>query len=101
MTKQKTESASHTPGPWVANRACGSSDVRVFGCGYQLAILTGGEITRDIANANLIAAAPEMLAALKMIAHATAPSPDDGGHHENAYTLAIEAIAKAKGETND
>lgn len=36
----------------------------------------------------------ELLAVLKAIAFATAPNPDDGSHHENAYVLATEAIAK-------
>jgi hypothetical protein len=28
----------------------------------------------------------------KMIRHATAPTPDDGGEHENAYDLATKAL---------
>lgn len=31
-------------------------------------------------------------AALEAIAFATAPNPDDGSHHENAYVLATEAM---------
>lgn len=30
---------------------------------------------------------------LAQIVHATAPTPDDGGGHENAYTLAVDALA--------
>ena len=36
----------------------------------------------------------EMLAALKMIAFATAPYPEDGSYHENAYHIATQAIEK-------
>lgn len=34
---------------------------------------------------------------LRMIEHATGPSPDDGGYHENAYTLAMAAL-RGEGE---
>jgi hypothetical protein len=35
-------------------------------------------------------------AALQMIEHATAPTHDDDGYHENAYSLARAALAKEK-----
>lgn len=40
----------------------------------------------------------ELLTALELIKHATAPSHDDGAYHENAYELASAAIAKVLGE---
>ena len=46
----------------------------------------------------LIEAAPDLLAALRLIQHATAPTLADGGYHEAAYDIASEAIAKATGE---
>lgn len=36
----------------------------------------------------------KLIHALKAIAFATAPNPDDGSEHENAYTLAMDAIEK-------
>jgi len=35
-------------------------------------------------------------AALQMIEHATAPTHDDDGYHENAYSLARAALVKEK-----
>ena len=40
----------------------------------------------------------ELLEALKLIEHATAPTHDDGAYHENAHELARAAITKATGE---
>lgn len=40
----------------------------------------------------LIEAAPKLLEALELIKHATAPTPDDGGHHEAAHDIACAAI---------
>ena len=51
----------HTPGPWASNSA-DSFELGVYGNGYRIAKMTGGEINRDIANARLIAAAPDLLA---------------------------------------
>ena len=39
-----------------------------------------------------------LLDALKAIEFATKPEPDDGSFHENAYTLAQQAIAEAEGK---
>lgn len=36
----------------------------------------------------------ELLQAMRQIAFATAPEPDDGSEHENAYSLAMGAIEK-------
>ena len=55
----------HTPGPWASNSA-DSFELGVYGNGYRIAKMTGGEINRDIANARLIAAAPELLKQLKI-----------------------------------
>jgi hypothetical protein len=37
----------------------------------------------------------DMLLTLRLIKHATAPTPEDGGSHPIAYDLAAGAIAKA------
>lgn len=39
----------------------------------------------------------ELLVTMHLIQHATAPTHDDGGHHEAAHDLAAAAIAKATG----
>lgn len=62
-----TEKAKHTPEPWVAR------DTNVFaytpGCGTWIAntsvALRAASVPEQIANARLIAAAPDMLKALK------------------------------------
>jgi hypothetical protein len=37
----------------------------------------------------------ELLKYLRLIQHATAPTPDDDGSHENAYSIATEALERA------
>ena len=34
----------------------------------------------------------ELVQALRLIEHATAPTPDDGGHHEAAHSIATEVL---------
>ena len=41
----------------------------------------------------------EMLQAMRLIEHATAPTHEDGGHHEAAHEISSAAIAKAEGKT--
>jgi hypothetical protein len=83
-------STQHTPGPWASNSA-DSFELGVYGSGYRIAKMTGGEINRDVANARLIAAAPELLEALQAII--------DTGLSTSKITAAKKAIAKATGET--
>jgi hypothetical protein len=75
--------SKHTPGPWKAE------DNAVFSNRMCLAICYGARIP---ANARLIAAAPELLAALKDIAR----TPE--GDEESAQAIARAVIAKAEGE---
>lgn len=56
-------------------------------------VTTEGSFTRHPA----VAQRDELLAALEMIKHATAPTHEDGAFHENAYSLADAAIASVKG----
>src|SRR5689334_827092 len=37
----------------------------------------------------------DLLHALRLIQHATAPEPDDGGGHENAHSIASEILKRA------
>jgi hypothetical protein len=36
----------------------------------------------------------DLLLTLRLIQHATAPTPDDGGHHEAAHDLASEILKR-------
>ena len=72
-----------TPGPWTRDD---KGDLRGAG---------GEPVYFKEANARLIAAAPEMLAALEAIS--TAPG-DLASDHENAIALVRSAIRQAKGE---
>ena len=63
----------------------------------RLSMLTGDERVQDEAAdaiAALVAERDAAVAALRLIQHATAPTPEgDGGYHENAYELATAALA--------
>ena len=85
-------SAQHTPGPWHVDLydATGVDDVD----GYRIAITGFGEDDTDQANARLIAAAPDMLAALRELVRKAdfgEPVPD----WLNVWDEARAAIAKA------
>jgi hypothetical protein len=80
----------HTPGPWYwDSEGLGSKDVLVFGKGYPF------EMTSK-ANKRLIAAAPDLLAALQLIIS----YHDDGNCelHSEDVAMARAAISKALGE---
>jgi hypothetical protein len=98
-------SAQHTPGPWASNSA-DSFELGVYGSGYRIAKMTGGEINRDVANARLMAAAPDLLETLsktlKRIEEALAYGYLPAGTEQELETQAAEiraAIAKATGAT--
>jgi len=38
----------------------------------------------------------ELVNALELIRHATAPTPDDGGHHEAAHELAASVLKRVE-----
>lgn len=88
----------HTPAPWKAGARSVSAPETEDRLGLDVR-LYGGNAGDNKANARLIAAAPDMLQALRLIEHATAPSHDDGGHHEAAHEIAVAAIAKAEGRS--
>ena len=81
--------SKHTPGPW---KASGVGTVSHATRGFWIARLWVGFRTKEReANARLIAAAPDMLAALEDL---TVAAPNDP-----CWQRARAAIAKAKGET--
>jgi len=82
---------THTPGPWnlITTEFAGGPATKVEG----ICIVFGHGKIPD-ANARLIAAAPELLAALKGIIECDGRWPD--GTSDNAMNTARAAIAKAK-----
>ena len=90
--------AKHTPGPWVVRESsCGS-----VGTDSILTALAFGDDPdckaddRMVANARLIAAAPELLEALKAICDEQ--DANEGYATPATYDAARAAIAKATGE---
>lgn len=91
--------ATHTPGPWaIRKNIYGSLDL--FGDGGSRIIGSQFLLMNQEANANLIAAAPELLAALEAM-HACHRAFSDSENwtvlDDEARLLAEKAIAKAKG----
>lgn len=91
---------NHTPGPWEY-RVDGNCVV-IEGKGADYVAHTENPETAadrlDIANARLIAAAPDLLAACKKVM-TTCGSPSDWNGETREFLLAIEAaIAKAEGQ---
>lgn len=96
-------SSKHTPGPWSANPGSNSDSH------YMVFKADGNFLTLDDEqheyNARLIAAAPELLEALKTMTDEYAASMRDAGvtHYPEALAIVRQAravISKAKGETN-
>ena len=114
-------SVKHTPGPWEAReRALDFGNINSLPCveisapdrKYWLAkiLLDVGKPGEGAANAALMLAAPDLLAALKAILSVMEPGPD--GHDERLHvwlnypekpeitpgSMALAAIAKAEGK---
>ena len=95
---------THTPGPWAAKfYAPGDCYIITYGGGdnWLADVWTDGEPVKATADARLIAAAPDLLAALEAL-HAChrAFSGNDNWTmlDDEARALAENAIAKAKGQ---
>lgn len=92
--------SKHTPGPWVAADKASWFRGQTHPDEGKIAITagSGGVVAnaygRD--NARLIAAAPEMLEALKELRDAFKIVSDDDWQHPS-YRVALAAIAKAEG----
>lgn len=93
--------SKHTPGPWRAeigdeNEPWSHQWPRIVSDEYEVVGTEGlyGDFETDCANARLIAAAPELLAALKECVCAL----ETCGKDYRATELARAAIAKATGE---
>lgn len=86
----------HTPGPWVRI----GTDVGTADCAIaSISVMSVVTMKRDEreANAILIAAAPELLQALKQMLDAFHHDPL-GGSQDAAVEAALDAVAKAQGE---
>lgn len=99
IARRMGEMSAHTPGPWVIKPAA-STKVYLIDSPKGNAI---GEIvyadTRNPADARLVAAAPELLAALEAIVKSLADQDDEGLiEHAQQMIDARAAIAKARGE---
>jgi len=93
--------AKHTPGPWAVSTQGVGFEVDSAD-GWQVAQAQqrhedgrGKEATMRLANARLIAAAPELLEALQFVMSA------HGEQLDSAFQQAQEAITKATGERHD
>ncbi len=102
--------SNHTPGPWLAKKSMvpnlyGSRDVwdgdyKIISGNKTVAVVMYYDVTEKTkANARLIAAAPELLKALKVIAVWANNPSNNGADYGHIHALSMEAIAKAKGET--
>lgn len=106
---------AHTPGPWVATKSDEDNRMDINGDGFYIAEVIGG-MTAFEANISLIAAAPELLEALRALmtnkhldlgdlVYTVREREGEGweGHSVKAWsdavTAARAAIAKATGET--
>ena len=93
-----SDQPKHTPGPWFAKRAGGVGYFEWYvgrdGENCSIAEDITDPVTRDPseANAQLIAAAPELLGALKMMLEGGLEGPTS-----QAIETALATIAKAEG----
>lgn len=95
--------SKHTPGPWFnAGRDDGDGRINIksaargINCDFYIAIVGGLPEKEEAANASLVAAAPEMLEALRRSLSWLSSYPGEGAM--GCYDQARAAIAKATGE---
>jgi hypothetical protein len=93
----------HTPGPWELAERSGRSDSRLAAVlndaeSDAYIIISASDPDEESANARLIAAAPELLDALRQVVIEATESPNsDANRLELILELARAAIAKATG----
>lgn len=97
MNKDPKTAALHTPGPWVSGGHDGRRCELVASTwGTVAAVWPIGASDQESANARLIAAAPELLAALENIVGLWADSEQNNGLAQIMARDAQTAIARAK-----
>ena len=98
-------SAKHTPGPWIPAKYGDYGDYNgkcrvILGEGgdIRVAVVLGFNSEENQANTSLIAAAPDLFAALKALVHSL--DEDDMKHDDQrkAFSASFKAIAKATGK---
>lgn len=95
--------SKHTPGPWEVDDTCSRCVVPAGGMG-RIAMCHGDSVPPDEedANAALIAAAPEMLAALRRLFKACGHMPIEATPESAEMMMAgldaVRAVIKATGE---
>lgn len=88
----------HTPGPWILENDC----IRTYAESVNDELYL--DLPKNPADARLIAAAPEMLEALKALAtncSCTIRERDSGHRADCAVPQANQAIAKAEGRDHE
>lgn len=93
----------HTPGPWFINGPFDHDNdlfirTSIDGENFDIANLSCDETEDTKANASLIAAAPDLLAALEFIVNDLIAPGEDAHLSVDGYNKACAAIKKAKGE---
>ena len=94
----------HTPGPWKAEKL--NEDTWLIGSNYNRIIgdVWAIDVGTPAANARLIAAAPDLLAALERLVDFFGVASNTGSSPVRTWSevqAAKAAIAKAKGEKDD
>ena len=97
---------THTPGPWLACEPGAYSDFDghssvILGDDRRIAVVQGDH-EEAVANAHLIAAAPDMLAALEQLLEAFNENANDLNDipADQAVAMMESAIAKATGDAS-
>lgn len=94
--------AQHTPGPWVAktyNSEFVSGQIPIYGNSDSIVVSDVGGRSVDQINANirLIAAAPDLLAALRMVGEIWSHDQTANLHPESPLAIVRAALAKVEG----
>lgn len=89
--------AKHTPGPWTRNRAINTVDMGRYSVICPFGADSKKHVSEIEANMRIIAAAPDLLAALEAIIKMIGPYAGQG-RMDAEIAAARAAIAKARGE---
>ena len=90
--------SAHTPGPWSVGDDAGNGVVPLADVPVPDVVVAMLPSTHH-ANARLIAAAPDLLAALKQVVSSAFPHPVNHPTMTAAWKVAQAAIAKAEGRS--
>ena len=94
---------NHTPGPWTIDLSKGSQPIEITAEGRpELAYVPVGmddcDNPEDFANARLIAAAPDLLAAVEAALQGIAERKANLTQSRNVEQILVNAFQRAKGE---